>query len=55
MSELLGNYAPFILGAMGATLFLMLIEPILLIIKRRLVLQDVKRVIRLEQRRKRNG
>lgn len=54
MDGLLGNYAPFILGAMGAAVFFMLLEPLLLVIKRRSVLQEVKRVRRLDERRKRD-
>ncbi|MEE9327011.1 MAG: heme exporter protein CcmD [Cocleimonas sp.] len=50
MSELFGNYAPFILGAMGAAVVLMLLEPILLISKRRSALQEIKRFKRLEER-----
>ena len=54
MDGLLGNYAPFILGAMGSAVFFMLLEPLLLVIKRRSVLQEVKRVRRLDERRKRD-
>ncbi len=51
-SSLLGNYANFILGAMSVALILMLFEPVQLLLKRRSVLQDIKRLKRLEQRRK---
>ena len=53
MSDLFGNYAAYILGAMGAALFFMLLEPILLVFKRRAVLQNVIRVKRQEERRNR--
>jgi len=49
----MGNYAPYILSAMGAALFFMLFEPILLIMKRRSVLQDIRRLKRLEERQQR--
>lgn len=51
-ASLLGNYANFILGAMGVALLLMLFEPIQLILKRRVVLHDIKRLKRLQQRKK---
>jgi heme exporter protein D len=51
--NILGNYASYILGAMGAALFFMLLEPILLTMKRRSVIQDVKRIKRLEERQHR--
>lgn len=54
MSELFGNYAPYILGAMGATLALMILEPIILITKRRSALKEIKRFKRLEERQQRN-
>jgi len=50
-ASLLGNYANFILGAMGVALLLMLFEPVQLMLKRRSVLQDIKRLKRLEKRR----
>ncbi len=54
MSELFGNYAPFILGSMGAAVLLMLLEPIFLISKRRSILKEVKRIKRLEERQQRS-
>jgi len=55
MASLLGNYASFILGAMGSAVFLMLLEPALLVLKRRSALQEVKRTKRQEERRKREA
>ncbi len=54
LGSVLGNYAVYILGAMGAALFLMLLEPILLMLKRRSILKDVKRFIRLDERKNRS-
>jgi len=54
MTALLGNYASYILGAMGAALFFMLLEPLLLMMKRRSVIQEVRRFKRLEERQKRD-
>lgn len=51
-ASLLGNYANFILSAMGVALLLMLFEPVQLMLKRRLVLHDIKRLKRLQQRKK---
>ena len=53
LGSVLGNYASYILGAMGAALFFMLLEPILLIMKRRSVIKEVKRFKRLEERQHR--
>ncbi|MEE9445845.1 MAG: heme exporter protein CcmD [Cocleimonas sp.] len=52
LGTLLGKYASYILGAMGAALFFMLLEPLLLTIKRRSVIQEVRRFKRLEDRQK---
>jgi len=56
MSEFfhMGGFGAYIWSAMGAAVFLMLLEPILLVMKRRSVLQEVKRGKRLEERRKRD-
>jgi len=56
MSEFfyMGGYGAYIWSAMGAATILMLLEPALLMIKRRTVLQEVKRNKRLEERRARN-
>jgi len=56
MSEFfyMGGYGAYIWSAMGATTILMLLEPILLTIKRRAILQEVKRNKRLEERRTRS-
>ena len=53
LGSIMGKYAIFILGAMGAALFFMLLEPILLIMKRQSVIQEVRRFKRLEERQRR--
>ena len=57
MSEFfhMGGFGAYIWSAMGAAAFLMLLEPILLVMKRRSVLQEIKRSKRLEERRKRDS
>ena len=54
INSVLGNYAVYILGAMGAALLFMLLEPVLLLLKRRSILKDVKRFIRLDKRKNRS-
>ncbi len=54
INSVLGNYAVYILGAMGAALLFMLLEPVLLLLKRRSILKDVKRFIRLDKRQNRS-
>ena len=56
MSEFfhMGGYGAYIWSAMGAAAILMLLEPVLLIFKRRSALQEVKRNKRLEERRARD-
>lgn len=56
MSEFfhMGGFGAFIWSAMGVAAFLMLLEPILLIMNRRSVLQEIKRGKRLEERQKRD-
>ncbi len=56
MSEFfyMGGYGAYIWSSMAAAAILMLLEPALLMLKRRTVLQEVKRNIRLEKRRTRN-
>jgi len=51
LGSIVGKYASYILGAMGIALLLMILEPMQLLLKRRSVLQDVKRLKRLEQRK----
>ena len=55
MSEFLhmGGYGAFIWSVMGIALFFMLLEPLLLVLKRRSILQEIKRNKRLEERRAR--
>jgi len=55
MSEFLhmGGYGAFIWSVMGIALFFMLLEPFLLVLKRRSILQEIKRNKRLEERRAR--
>lgn len=53
MSEFfyMGGYGAYIWSVMATAAFFMLLEPILLVIKRRSVIQDVKRNKRLAERR----
>ncbi|MEE9310562.1 MAG: heme exporter protein CcmD [Cocleimonas sp.] len=55
MSEFfyMGGFGAYIWSAMAVALFLMLVEPIMLIIKRGSVLADIKRIKRLEERKNR--
>ena len=55
MNEFLhmGGYGAFIWSVMGMALFFMLLEPFLLVLKRRSILQEIKRNKRLEERRTR--
>ncbi len=56
MSEFfhMGGYAAYIWSVMGVALFFMLLEPFLLVLKRRAILQEIKRNKRLEERRARD-
>ena len=49
----MGGYGAFIWSVMGMALFFMLLEPFLLVLKRRSILQEIKRNKRLEERRTR--
>lgn len=55
MSEFfyMGGFGLYIWSAMLVALVLMLLEPIALVIKRRSVLADIMRIMRLEKRKKR--
>ena len=57
MSEFLsmGGYAEYVWSAMAAAAVLMLLEPILLVMKRKAVLQEIKRGKRLAERQKRDN
>jgi heme exporter protein D len=52
MSEFLhmGGYGAYVWSAMGIVLFLMLLEPLLLIMQRKAILKNIRRMKRLEQR-----
>lgn len=50
----MGGFGIFIWSAMGIALTLMVIEPVSLMIKRRLVLKQIKRTKRLEARKNRD-
>jgi heme exporter protein D len=50
----MGGFGAYIWSAMAVALFLMLVEPIMLVINRRSVLEDIKRIKRLEERKNRN-
>jgi len=55
MSEFfhMGGFGAYIWSAMATALVFMLLEPIMLVIKRRSVLADIKRIKRLEERQNR--
>ena len=55
MSEFfyMGGYGAYIWSVIGVALFFMLLEPFMLILKRRSILQEIKRNKRLQQRRAR--
>ncbi len=57
MSEFfhMGGFGVYIWSAMGTALVLMLLEPMMLVIKRRSVLADIKRIKRLEERQNRKN
>jgi len=52
MSEFLhmGGYGVYVWSAMGIILFLMLLEPLLLVMQRKTILNNIRRLKRLEQR-----
>lgn len=50
----MGGYGAYIWSVMGVALFFMLLEPVMLIMKRRSILQEIKRNKRLEERRARD-
>lgn len=49
----MGGFGVYIWSAMATALVLMLLEPIMLVMKRRSVLADIKRIKRLEERKNR--
>ncbi len=49
----MGGFGVYIWSAMATALVLMLLEPIMLVLKRRSVLADIKRIKRLEERNNR--
>ncbi len=57
MSEFfhMGGFGAYIWSAMATALVLMLLEPILLVLKRRSVLTNIKRIKRLEERQNRKS
>lgn len=57
MSEFfsMGGFGVFIWSAMGVALFLMILEPMSLIIKRRSVIKQIKQTQRLAQRKSRDA
>ncbi len=57
MSEFfhMGGFGVYIWSAMATALVLMLLEPIMLVMKRRSVLADIKRIKRLEERKVRKS
>ena len=57
MSEFfyMGGFGAYIWSAMGAAAFFMLLEPVLLILKRRSIIKELKQIQRLEERRARKS
>lgn len=57
MSEFfyMGGFGAYIWSAMATAAFLMILEPMMLMMKRRSVIKDIKRNIRLEERRNRES
>ena len=51
----MGGFGVYIWSAMATALVLMVLEPIMLVIKRRSVLTDIKRIKRLEERKARKS
>jgi len=49
----MGGYGAYIWSVIGVALFVMLLEPFMLILKRRSILQVIKRNKRLQERRAR--
>jgi len=49
----MGGYGAYIWSVIGVALFFMLLEPFMLILKRRSILQEIKRNKRLQERRAR--
>jgi len=49
----MGGYGAYIWSVIGVALFVMLLEPFMLILKRRSILQEIKRNKRLQERRAR--
>ena len=57
MSEFfhMGGFGIYIWSSMATALVLMLLEPLMLVMKRRSVLADIKRIKRLEERKARKS
>ena len=57
MSEFfhMGGFGAYIWSAMGAAAFFMLLEPVLLIMRRRSIIKELKQIQRLEERRARKS
>ena len=51
----MGGFGAYIWSAMGAALFFMLLEPLMLGIKRKAVIKEIKRANRLSDRRERDN
>ena len=51
----MGGFGAYIWSAMGVALFLMILEPILLIMKRRSIIKGLKQAKRLDERRAREA
>ena len=46
----MGGYGAYIWSAMGIAFLLMVLEPILLVMQRKSIIKDIKRIKRMEQR-----
>jgi len=51
----MGGFGIYIWSSMATALVLMLLEPLMLVMKRRSVLADIKRIKRLEERKARKS
>lgn len=48
----MGGYGAFVWSSMGIAFFLMLLEPLMLVMQRKSIIKDIKRIKRMEQRTK---
>jgi len=48
----MGGYGAYVWSSMGIVFFLLLLEPLLLVMQRKSIIKDIKRIKRMEQRTK---